>query len=98
MTLPHLMVFLVDVDNAGRGRATLSGRASRSCVGKLSILTAAKKVRRARVTTVLPRQAEYALDAKVMSALPPTGLTVERLGDLLDYDLARLRTAALHPA
>jgi hypothetical protein len=97
MTLPHPMVFLVDVNNAGRRRATLSGRASRSCGDKLSILTAAKKVRRARVATVLPRQGEYALDAKVMSALPPAGLTVERLGDLLDYDLARLRTAALHP-
>jgi hypothetical protein len=92
------MVFVVDVDNAGRGRATLSGRALRSCGDELSILTAAKKVRGAPATTVLPRQGEYALDAKVMSALPPAGLTVERLGDLLDHDLAPLRTAALHLA
>jgi len=65
---------------------------------KLRILTAAKKIWGARVTTVLPRQGLYALDAKVISALPPADLTIERIGDLLDYDLARLRTAALHPA
>jgi FMN phosphatase YigB (HAD superfamily) len=65
---------------------------------KLRILTAAKKVWGARVTTVLPRQGQYALDAKVISDLPPADLTIERIGDLLDYDLARLRTTALHPA
>ena len=65
---------------------------------KLRILTAAKKVWGQRVTTVLPRQGQYALDAKVMRAFPPPDLTIERIGDLLDYDLARLRTAALHPA
>ena len=31
---------------------------------------------------------------KVLSALPPADVTIERIGDLLDYDLARLRTAA----
>ena len=30
---------------------------------------------------------------KVLSALPPADITIERIGDLLDYDLARLRTA-----
>lgn len=65
---------------------------------KLRILDAAKKVWGARVTTVLPRQGQYAHDAKVLSALPPADLTIERIGDLLDYDLTRLRTAALHPA
>jgi len=39
------------------------------------------------VTTVLPRQGQYALDAKVIGALPPADLTIERIGDLLDYDL-----------
>jgi FMN phosphatase YigB (HAD superfamily) len=65
---------------------------------KLRILDAAKKVWGARVTTVLPRQGQYAHDTKVLSALPPADLTIERIGDLLDFDLARLRTAALHPA
>jgi FMN phosphatase YigB (HAD superfamily) len=65
---------------------------------KLRILDAAKKIWRERVTTVLPRQGQYAHDAKVLSALPPADITIERIGDLLDFDLARLRTAALHPA
>lgn len=65
---------------------------------KLRILDAVKQVWGNRVTTVLPRQGQYAHDAKVMSALPPADITIERIGDLLDYDLARLRTAALHPA
>ena len=65
---------------------------------KLRILDAVKQVWGERVTTVLPRQGQYAHDAKVMSALPPADITIERIGDLLDYDLARLRTAALHPA
>jgi hypothetical protein len=30
--------------------------------------------------------------------LPPADVTIERIGDLLDYNLTRLRTAALHPA
>jgi FMN phosphatase YigB (HAD superfamily) len=60
---------------------------------KLRILSAIKQVWGARVTTVLPRQGQYAHDAKVMSALPPADVTIERIGDLLDYDLPRLRTA-----
>ena len=65
---------------------------------KLRILDAVKQVWGERVTTVLPRQGQYAHDAKVLSALPPADITIERIGDLLDYDLVRLRTAALHPA
>ena len=38
---------------------------------KLRILDAAKKIWRERVTTVLPRQGQYAHDAKVLAALPP---------------------------
>jgi FMN phosphatase YigB (HAD superfamily) len=65
---------------------------------KLRILDAVKKIWGERVTTVLPRQGQYAHDAKVMRALPPPDVTIERIGDLLDYNLTRLRTAALHPA
>ena len=60
---------------------------------KLRILSAIKQVWGARVTTVFPRQGQYAHDAKVISALPPADVTIERIGDLLDYDLPRLRTA-----
>ena len=59
---------------------------------KLRILDAVKQVWGERVTTVFPRQGQYAHDAKVISALPPADVTIERIGDLLDYDLARLST------
>ena len=61
---------------------------------KLRILHAVKQIWRERVTTVLPLQGQYAHDAKVISALPPADLTIERIGDLLDYDLARLGAAS----
>ena len=57
---------------------------------KLRILDAVKQVWGARVTTVFPRQGQYAHDPKVISALPPADVTIERIGDLLDYDLTRL--------
>src|SRR5215475_2394578 len=57
---------------------------------KLRILDAVKKVWGERVTTVLPRQGQYAHDAKVIAALPPADVTIEHIGALLDYDLARL--------
>jgi FMN phosphatase YigB (HAD superfamily) len=59
---------------------------------KLRILDAVKQVWGDRVTTVLPRQGQYAHDAKVINALPAADLTIERIGDLLDHDLARLGT------
>ena len=59
---------------------------------KLRILDAVKQVWGERVTTVFPRQGQYAHDVKVVSALPPADVTIERIGDLLDYDLLRLRT------
>jgi FMN phosphatase YigB (HAD superfamily) len=61
---------------------------------KLRILSAIKQVWGERVTTVFPRQGQYAHDAKVISALPPADVTIERIRDLLNYDLPRLRTAA----
>ena len=60
---------------------------------KLRILTAAKQFWGERVTTVFPRQGSFARDPKVVGAFPPADVTIERIGDLLDYDLPRLRTA-----
>ena len=57
---------------------------------KLRILTAIKRVWGARVTTVSPRQGQYAHDPKIIAECPPADLTVNRIGDLLDYDLAAL--------
>jgi hypothetical protein len=39
------------------------------------------------VTTVFPRQGSYAHDPKALAAYPPPDITVERIGDLLQYDL-----------
>jgi FMN phosphatase YigB (HAD superfamily) len=60
---------------------------------KLRILDAVKQLWGERVTTVFPRQGQYARDAKLIGPLPPPDVTIERIGDLLAYDLARLRTA-----
>jgi len=59
---------------------------------KLRILDAVKQLWRERVTTVFPRQGQYAHDPKVIGALPPADVTIERIGDLLDHDLSRLGT------
>jgi FMN phosphatase YigB (HAD superfamily) len=56
---------------------------------KPRILTAVKKIWGDKVTTVLPRQGQYALAADAGS-YPPPDLTVERIGDLLAYDLPTL--------
>jgi hypothetical protein len=57
---------------------------------KPRILTAVKKIWGDRVTTVLPRQGQYANDAKIAASLPPADLTVERIGDLLGHDFGDL--------
>ena len=57
---------------------------------KLRILNAVKKIWGDRVTTVFPRQGQYAHDPKAVAACPPADLTVERIANLLDYDLPAL--------
>lgn len=57
---------------------------------KLRILDAVKKIWGAKVTTVFPRQGHYAHDPKVLASYPPADVSVDRIGDLLSYDLARL--------
>jgi FMN phosphatase YigB (HAD superfamily) len=57
---------------------------------KLRILAAVKKAWGERVTTIFPRQGQYANDPKVVAACPPADLTVERISDLLNYDLPAL--------
>lgn len=60
---------------------------------KLRILSAVKQVWGERVTTIFPRQGQYAHDLKVISALPPADVTIERIEELLDYDFSRLLPA-----
>src|SRR5262245_58733517 len=57
---------------------------------KLRILTEMKAIWGERLTTVWPRQGHYALDPKAVAMYPPPDITLERIGDLVDYDLAGL--------
>lgn len=57
---------------------------------KLRILTAVKKVWGSRVTTVFPRQGHYAHDPQVLASFPPADVSIDRIGDLLSYDLDAL--------
>ncbi len=60
---------------------------------KLRILTAIKNIWGRRVTTVFPRQGHYARDAAALAKYPPADVSVERVGELLNYDLQALLTA-----
>jgi FMN phosphatase YigB (HAD superfamily) len=57
---------------------------------KLRILAAMKNVWGKRLTTVFPRQGHYALDPKSAAEHPAADLTIERIGDLVSYDLRAL--------
>ena len=54
---------------------------------KLRILSAVKKIWGAKVTTVFPRQGHYAHDPKALAGYPPADITIDRIGELLNYDL-----------
>jgi len=60
---------------------------------KLRILTAVKKVWSNQVTTVFVRQGKYALDPAATASYPPADVTVERISDLLGFDLPILAQA-----
>jgi FMN phosphatase YigB (HAD superfamily) len=64
---------------------------------KPRILDAVKKVWGPRVTSVFPRQGHYALDPESLAKYPAPDLTIERIGELLDYDLPALRPAEPRP-
>lgn len=53
---------------------------------KVRILSAIKASWGERVTTVFPLQGHYALDAEQVSKYPAADITVERIGDLLNFD------------
>jgi FMN phosphatase YigB (HAD superfamily) len=57
---------------------------------KPRILAAIKSFWGNRVTTVFPRQGMYAQDRQAVAAFPPADIAIERIGDLLNFDLARL--------
>ncbi|MBA3555137.1 MAG: HAD family hydrolase, partial [Gemmatimonadales bacterium] len=61
---------------------------------KLRILAAVKQVWGPRVTTVFVRQGHYAHDPSILVNYPPADVSVDRIGDLLDYDIPTLLGAA----
>ncbi len=61
---------------------------------KLRILTAVKQAWGPRVTTVFPRQGHYAYDPDILASYPPADLSIDRIGDLLEYDIPTLLGAA----
>jgi FMN phosphatase YigB (HAD superfamily) len=61
---------------------------------KLRILTAIKQAWGTRVTTVFPQQGHYALDPEIISKYPPADIVINRIGDLLNYDLPTLLSSA----
>jgi FMN phosphatase YigB (HAD superfamily) len=60
---------------------------------KLRILTAVKRSWGARVRTVFVRQGHYARAPEVAKC-PPADVTIDRIGNLLEYDLAALLGAS----
>jgi hypothetical protein len=60
---------------------------------KVRILDAVKKTWGTKVTTVFPRQGHYAADTKEVAKYMPPDLTVDRIDQLLNYDLTKLRAA-----
>jgi FMN phosphatase YigB (HAD superfamily) len=61
---------------------------------KVRILTAMKEVWRHRLTTVFVKQGHYAHDPKHLAGYPPADLTLDRIGELTNYDFSTMVTAA----
>jgi len=53
---------------------------------KLRILSAVKQIWGARVTTVFPRQGQYALDPQIVATYPPADIALARIGDFAASD------------
>jgi FMN phosphatase YigB (HAD superfamily) len=61
---------------------------------KLHILHAIKHSWGSQVTTVFPRQGHYAHDPQILASHPPADISLDRIGDLLSYNLSELRSRA----
>ena len=57
---------------------------------KMRILDAMKQVMGDELLTIFPRQGHYAFDVADVARYPKADITVERIGDLADLDIARL--------
>ena len=61
---------------------------------KLRILTAVKEIWGDKVTTVFPKQGHYALDTQAIAGLPPADISINRIGELLNFDRSVLLQTA----
>ena len=61
---------------------------------KLHLLAAVKEAWGSRVTTVFVRQGHYAYDPEILARNPPADVSIDRIGDLLEYDVPTLLGAA----
>ncbi len=61
---------------------------------KLRILDAIKRIWKSRVTTVFVRQGHYAQDPQILAQYAPADINIDRIGDLLEYDLSSLSAAS----
>ena len=57
---------------------------------KLRILDSLRRQWQQRVTTVFPRQGHYAHDPQALAGFAPADVTIERIGELLDYGASDL--------
>ena len=57
---------------------------------KLRVLAAMKTAMADRLTTVFPRQGHYALDPANIALYPAADVTLEDIGDLIDFDVRAL--------
>jgi FMN phosphatase YigB (HAD superfamily) len=61
---------------------------------KLRILSAMKKAWGKKLTTVFPRQGHYAVDPKVLAQYPLGDISMDRIGELVRFDLTAMMAAA----
>lgn len=64
---------------------------------KLRILAAVKQAWGDGATTVLPRQGQYARDPGIGESFAPPDFSIEKIGDLLAFDLSTLVACGNHP-
>jgi FMN phosphatase YigB (HAD superfamily) len=57
---------------------------------KLRILTAVKKIWAERMTAIFVRQGHYAHDPAILATYPPADISIDRISDLLNYNLDQL--------
>jgi FMN phosphatase YigB (HAD superfamily) len=57
---------------------------------KLRILASMKQIWGSRLTTVFPRQGHYAHDPNIVAENPPSDIMIQRIGDLVTYQLPEL--------